>query len=505
MSDVFNKVISFISGDGSDKDMLLKQLAKEISHNKYTKFYRLKQGEMDPSLGTYFFSIYKIVYPLHVFFQDPSIEVKIKQITLESSFDKNVMDLIRRLSPEGISERKKEAGPDLSKLLQNDLAALATGFDSPKVIEADKTYNKILAMRQFVTFDFHSLLKKFDPEIKNGDFLSPPKLVPVDASILVHDTAAFLSAIPFSDEPGDWKAVFDIIKYCRNGIDVIPLVQWNNLLLNLKDLKQSKILELISRLVTGNPILEIKSNIPHEALSASWLEQKTYEVRQAITGILGNQRHIQIHSMAEAVFGPLATIRLSFYNPDKGKVLLSKELDSYVYALALNHLFTFIQEFAAKEMQELCDILLVRGQWSKQAASKQMSDNYHIIMDIIEEINQLDQALSEEGVNGPRIRAALLRVDRDKSQIRYINSIIGSINDEAQDIINRAVQALIVVGKHFKTLYDDHDKKPHEVLINWKELALVSKLPINQRISAIYKKINYFVQLMILETKPIEE
>jgi hypothetical protein len=60
MSDVFNKVISFISreGDsGSDKDILLKQLAKEISHNKYGKFYRAKQGEMDPSLGMYFFSI----------------------------------------------------------------------------------------------------------------------------------------------------------------------------------------------------------------------------------------------------------------------------------------------------------------------------------------------------------------------------------------------------------------------------------------------------------------
>ena len=460
---------------------------------------------MDPSLGMYLFSVYKIVYPLQVFFSDPGGEAKIKQITLESSFDKNVMELIRRLSPDGISERKKDAGASLSKLLQDDLAALATGFDSPKVSEADKTYNKILAMRQFATFDFHSLLKKFDPEIKKGDFLNPPKLVPVDASILVHDTAAFLTAFPFTDEPGDWKSVFDIIKYCRNGIDVIPIVQWNNLLLNLKDLKQSRILELISRLVTGNPILEIKTSVPHEALSASWLEQKTYEVKQAITGILGNQRHIQIHSMTESVFGPLATLRLSFYIPDKGKILLTKDLYGYEYALALNHLYTFIQEFGAKEMQELCDILLVRGQWSKLAASRQMSENYHIVMDALEKITQLDLTLSEEGINGPRIRAGLLRVDRDKSQVRYLNSIVESINEEAYEIINTSVQALIIVGKHFKALLDDFDKKPHEVVINWKELTLVSKLPINQRISAIYKKINYFIQLMILETKPIEE
>jgi hypothetical protein len=54
-------------------------------------------------------------------------------------------------------------------------------------------------------------------------------------------------------------------------------------------------------------------------------------------------------------------------------------------------------------------------------------------------------------------------------------------------------------------LLDDYDKKPFELIMNWKELTGVSKTPINQRISTAYKKINYLVQLMILETKPVEE
>ena len=72
-------------------------------------------------------------------------------------------------------------------------------------------------------------------------------------------------------------------------------------------------------------------------------------------------------------------------------------------------------------------------------------------------------------------------------------------------MINRTVPALIVVGKHFKMLMDDCEKKPFELIMNWKELSLVSKVPIAQRITAAYKKINYFVQLMILETKAAEE
>ena len=133
-----------------------------------------------------------------------------------------------------------------------------------------------------------------------------------------------------------------------------------------------------------------------------------------------------------------------------------------------------------------------------------MSDGFHEVMEIVNEITQLDATLDEDGSNGPRLRGALLRVDRDKTQTRYIQSIIKTLNEEALNIINRAVPSLIVVGKHFKMLLEDCDKKHSELVMNWKELAGFSKTPISQRISAAYKKINYFVQLMILETKSLE-
>ena len=85
MPDVFNKVFSIISGDSepsSDKDMLLKQLAKEISQNKYAKFFRVRQGEADASLGQFFYSLYKVIYPLQVFLKDPVRAAKIRQCTL---------------------------------------------------------------------------------------------------------------------------------------------------------------------------------------------------------------------------------------------------------------------------------------------------------------------------------------------------------------------------------------------------------------------------------------
>jgi len=509
MPDVIDKVINFISGDNegaSDKDVLLRQLGKEISQNKYAKFFRVKQKEIDPAFAQYFYSLYKTVYPLQVFLKNPSNEAKIKQITLEAFLDKTMMDMIKKLSHEAIAEQKKTAGTEISGQLEEALADLVAGFDSPKIAAADGCYDLISAIKQFAFFDFCSLLRKFDPEMREGDFLTQPKFTEVDAGFLAPEIAAFLSALPAFKEDSDWKTVFEILKYCKGGTDVIPLVQWNNLIISINDISQSKILDLIGKMATNNPVWEVKSApLMHESLSASWLEHKAHEVRGVIRGILGSQKAAQIDSLVNAVFGSAEISRLHYYTPEKESLLLNKGVGGYTYAAALNHLYVFIQDFIEKEIQELCDILLIRGKWTNNAASRLMSEGYHEVIAITGEITALDESLDDDGSNGSRLRGALLRVDRDRTQNRYISSIVNTVNEEALNMINRTVPSLIVVGKHFKMLMDDFEKKPFDLVMNWKELALYSKVPISQRIAAAYKKINYFVQLMILETKPLED
>jgi hypothetical protein len=509
--DILNKVISFIAGNNegdSDRQVLLKQLAKEISQNKYAKFYRVRQEEADSSLAGYLYSIYKIIRPAAVFLRDPARIARIKNITLESFLDKSTMDVIRRLSPEAIAERRRAGEADLTRGLEDDLAALAAGFDSPRLAEADKCYNLITLFNRFAQYDFYSLLKKFDSGLADGDFSVPPKFEPLKADTVMADLAGFLSVLPFSDSPekDDWKTVLEILKYCKGGTDLLSPEIWANLLGSLQDIKQTKILELIIKLASGNPVWETKSAaFPNEQLTSIWMEQKTSEVRQVITEIADNQRNAQIRVLEKAVFGDTGTVRLNYYTLERSKLLTQKELGGYVYAPALNHLTAFILDYLNKEIQELCEILLVRGQWTNNVASRAMSDGFHEVIEIAAEISALDETLSEDGSNGPRLRGALLRVDRDRTQTRYINSIVDSINEEALALINRAVQSLIVVGKHFKMLLEDHQKKPYELMMNWKELGQVSKTPLLQRLSDAYKKINYFVQLMLLETRRSDE
>jgi hypothetical protein len=499
---ILNKVISFISGgEGDDKQLLFKQIIKDIQQNKYAKFYKVRQEETDASFAQYLYSIYKITYPARIYLKDSGNRAKIKQVTLESHLDKGVMDIIKRLTPDKVVERKINSGNDITAELEKDLEALTIGFDSPKLAEADKCHNLIMGFYRFVSWDYPSLLRKFDPEMSD-DFSIPPKFTSLRTDTIMADMASFLSVLPSFDPKDNWRTVLEIFKYCRGGTDLIPFEIWSGLLANLKELKASKMIDMMIKLASGNPVWEPKASMqPPEQLSADWLVEKTREVREVISGIVYNQKNNQIANLEKAIFGTNETSRLIYYNKERGKILIQKDLEPYYYAPALNHLLAFIQDFATKEMQELSDLLLVRGQWTKNVSFIAMSEAYHEVLEITPEITELDETLSEEGSNGPRLRGALLRVDRDPSQARYLNSIVNSINEEALNIINRAVPFFIVIGKHLKMLLDDCQKKSYELIMNWKELALVSKIPIAQRLGDDYKKVNYFVQLMLMETK----
>jgi hypothetical protein len=340
--------------------------------------------------------------------------------------------------------------------------------------------------------------------MKEGEFLTQPKLSHVDIGLLGSDFMGFLAIMPSTEGDEDWKTAFGILKYCNGGADVIPMAYWDTMLMTLKDLKQSRVLEIITRIATGNPILDVKGNHPHESLSAAWLERKTFDVREEIAAIAGSQRDAQIRALENAVFGDLTIIRLNYYTPERARILLDKDLNSFTQVLGLNHLLTFIQEFRRTDIQELCEILLVRGQWTKHQASRQMSDAFHNVLDVAEKITKLDDTLADDGSEGQRLKGAMIRVDRDKSQIRYINSIVEGVNEEAEIMIKDTMPDLILVGKHFKMLLDDCEKKPFELIMNWKDLGKDSKVPMSQRLAAAYKKINYFVQLMTLDTQPIE-
>jgi hypothetical protein len=240
-------------------------------------------------------------------------------------------------------------------------------------------------------------------------------------------------------------------------------------------------------------------------LAQTWLENKQTEVQRIINELTTREWSAQVRSLAQTIFGSADTVRLQFYTERESENLTRKGLDGYVFASGLNYLAAFIGDFVNREFQDLCDILLIRGQWTVASASREMSEAFHGIKELYNGIIALDEALDEKGKNGPRLKAALVRAGNDRSQARYINAIVSGINNEAQEYLVTAAEHFTVIETHIKNAVEDFEKNPHELIINWKELALFSKNPLGQRLSDAYQKISAVVRLLNCFRRPPEE
>ncbi|MDR1574891.1 MAG: DUF5312 family protein [Treponema sp.] len=502
--DLMDRVFSFFSGDGDEADdmkIFLKQTLKELGQNRHAKFFRAKTGEADPLMAAFFYKVFRILFAFRTFSREEEKMTRLRQMILTASMDKLILDTAGRLSPESIEERSQTTAPaELTAQIEADIGRLRAAFDERRISAVNRCYNLAAALSGLANFNFPGFLKKFDPNFTGGNFTAEPNFSAVSAGIIIKDLGEFLAVSHSLPPEGDWKSLLDLLKICA-GAEIVKPVHFAAMLVNLQELHQSKILELIVRYVGKNPVWEWKPQTPDEHIGEAWLEAREEEARENIGKIKFVQKHSQIDTLTKRVFDNAGLVRLENYNTAKGEVLRKRDLEDFVYAEGLNYLSAFLEDYLEKEIRELCDILLIRGQWTNNGISREMSEALYQLLDASAPIKALDERLAEDGDDGARLKAAVMRVDRDKTQARYINSIVGNNNEQALEMINTAAQRFIVIGKYLKVLIEDGQKSRPELLHNWRELNSVSKSPLIQRMTDDYRKINYFIQLMRLCTR----
>jgi hypothetical protein len=177
-------------------------------------------------------------------------------------------------------------------------------------------------------------------------------------------------------------------------------------------------------------------------------------------------------------------------------IFAKKMLGGYTQAQAMNYLKAYLMDYFKKDIRELVDLLIIRGQWTATLQSQQLSDCYHAIMEIAERILQFDEELADDGEVGSRIRLALAKAERDKDALKFLRGALKDTNDKAGAMISKAAVNLIGIGRQLKGLIEDFAKPHHEILLNWKEVENQSARPLKTWLVDTYKKIYFIVQLL---------
>jgi hypothetical protein len=347
----------FSSGQDPDaaKKRQIKQLVKNISANKYSRFYKIKTEEIDGSLGKFFFDVYKIISSAQVFMQNATKSAQLKQITAEAFLDKNLLEIRGRLTSESIEERAKAANvniKDLAKSINKDLAALSAAFDTTRISSIDRCYNLILALSQFVAFDYFFLLKKFDANITERNFTYQPKFAAIRGEYLLEEIKDFIDVSFAIDPDQDWKNALRALKDYK-GMDVVVYDQWIKLLNLIRDIRKSGILELMIQHIQKDPFWISKPKLSDEHIAESYLEERRAEAKAAVDNILNSRKNAQIGVLAKTIFGTAEIEKTKYYTEKAGEIYVKKNFDGFIFAGAINYLKAFLLDHFKSDIREL--------------------------------------------------------------------------------------------------------------------------------------------------------
>lgn len=496
----FEKLFSFLvraSDPERDKKKQLKDISKQLKNHKF-KFYKPKSDEALTALAKFFYEIYMIVGPAKVLLDHAEASVVLKTIIIEQSLNEEQLDIRASFEETEIREAVKNSEGDVKQAtekLKSDLVNFFAIFETSKVKKINDTYNLMTVFLDFISFDFYFFLRKFDSRFPENDFTYNPRFEDINGEYIAEDLKDFMVLIPFLELDAAWDDLFDVLSSYK-GAEILNRKEWLKSLRKIRDVRTSKVLELIVKAIEKDPSFSFKIQKPSNRIVEDYLTKLKNQVELTIQKILKEKRTSKIDALAAKIFGTTAVSRMKYYTDKANLTFAKKMLGGYIYVAPMNYLKAFLVDYCKKDIREISDILLIRGKWTTNISSQHLSEAYYGLISTADELIAFDENLSEEGDKGAELNKLLKRRDADKANVQMLRKQLKEVNDEALGLINTTGLHLVSIAKSFKLVIEDYQKKPHELLTNWKELEPLIEGGVVKRMSEIYKKCYYFVQLL---------
>jgi hypothetical protein len=496
---ILQKILSIFAGMGdpdSEKKKILKAIGKDLTRSRF-KFLKVKGPEALPGLARFFYELYKVTAPAQMFLQNASSSGGLRAFVIESFLSPDQRAFEEHLTESFIMEQAKTmALKDLQEKAMSDLTSFLAIFDSEKTREIDSAFNTLIAFANFVNFDFYFFLKKFDSGLPERNFSYKPKFEAINAEYVADDVSDFLEVFMPIDLEADWSRIFQALKEYRNA-DIIQGDAFQKILAPSADIRRSQVLDQFVRFVKKDPYWTVQPRYPNERIVEPFIQKLKAQIETLLQRINAEKRNAKIDEIANNVFGTTVVVRMKNYTEKANVVFAKKMLGGYTQVPALNYLKAYLMDFFKKDIREIVDILLIKGKWTTSVQSQQLSDSYHALLEVSTDILTFDESLADEGELGSRLRASVLKSDRDKEQTKYLRTMLKDVNDRAAGLVTKSAVNLIQIGRHLKALVEDQAKVGHhEMLLNWREIENAGSKPLRVLLVDVYKKIYWMVQLL---------
>jgi hypothetical protein len=492
------RLVSLFASDDPErqKQRQLRDITAELKRSR-ARYYNPAKGTAEPGVARFFFEVYKAIAAAQVLLRGAEVSGALKMVLVDLSLSEEQLLLKDRLSEKSITERaNKGADPvALEAEVKQDLKAFTEGIDTDWMNEIDAIYNRLLVLLDLIGFDYFFLLKKFDPGMPERDFTYTPRFETVEGSHVLEDLQDFLEILPNIDPEANWDRMLAILKEHR-GLEVVSRDALRKALQVMREMQKNGMLLLIVRHVMQNPGWKPMIRTHRERIVEPYISRLKAEAETTAQKVAHGKRNEKIGDLARQVFGSGTVAKLSNYSESSNTEYTQKMLGGFLYVSALNYLRAFLVDYLPKSIREVVDLLIIKGKWSNNAPSQQMSEAFHQLLKVAETIAMFDTDLAEDGEYGRRLKTIALRAERDRKALVQLRQTLQQINDEARTMLADGVQHFVAIARVLKLAHEDVGKPNPSYLVNWRELKPVSDKDLRALIAGVYKKIYNFVQLI---------
>lgn len=494
---IFQSLLSSLFG-GNDpaaaKKRALKNIFKNLQKSKF-KFYKLNSNEVEPALAKFIYEIYKVISPCQQNFQTLNPNA-LKSMVINHSLTQKQKELLEDLSESAIIEASRKTPlKELSESLKEKLDTFSSEFNSDRITKTDALYTKLVSFSNFIKFDYYFLLKKFDNTLKERTFTKEPRFIPINGTYIVEDLKNFIDVAFVLQFDADWSDIFKLYKIIK-GADPFPLSAWKRILTRVRNLRDKHVLEMVIQLISENPLYKDEYKAKDLYLVDDYLSDIRKVVETTLEDIKAKQTAGKVEGYLTQIFGTSEIDGLKYYNEAGSAPFERKSIGAFEYYEPLGYLKQFIIEYVKKDVRELSDILLVRGEWANQQLAAPMSDAYHKLCENADKIIALDNSLNETVDLGLKMKTLLPRTERDKDSRNIIQSTLETINNTAGRLILDSVKLFVIYDRNLKMILEDCVKKTPALIINWKDIDHFAEGQLKDMSIAVYKKIFAFVSLL---------
>jgi hypothetical protein len=478
-----------------EKKKMIRDIEKMLK-KMHQKFYAPKNSQALPNLAKYFYEFYKTLGPAHSIIQQADSSEALKMIIIESFLKEEQVEMKNRFSEESIRERVRYTDPKkLAEEVKEELITFFAAFDAEKIKVINSNYSFLRQFLNLAHFDYFFLLKKFDSNLPEGNFFYKPNFDTINGEYIVDEMKDFLDIVLAFDKPVEWDPILDVLKDYK-GVEVASRNGWKKLLQKMMELQRTKIFDYIIKHIDGDPYYKPKPNFQQHKVVEPYLQKIKTQTEMTIQKFEKERQTKNIDELTTKIFGTTSVARMKNYNEKTNEIFKKKILGGFIYIPPLNYLRAFLIDYCKKHAREVVDLLIVKGKWTTNILSQQLSDSFQQLIDITDQLIEFDDSLAEEAPIGIKLKTASLRADKDKNQARVLRQMLKEVNDRAKKILFDSAQGLIGLAKNIKQILDDYSHQPPELIINWKEIDTYSDNTIKDKITDVYKKIFYFIKLL---------